>query len=143
MAAKPRSIDDYIAALSKQQRAALEKLRGAIKSAAPQADECISYDIPTFRLVGKMLVSFAAWADHCAFYPGAYPLRVHKDELKGYDANKGTIRFQADLPLPATLVRKLVKTRIAQCAAQPNVASGSALRHRPRPQRQGKRSIRD
>ena len=112
MSAKPQTIDEYLAPLSKEKRAALEKLRRAIKSAAPKAEECISYQIPTFRLGGRMLVSFGAAANHCAFYPGAFPVEAHKDELKAYDTSKGTIRFQADRPLPATLVRKLVKARM-------------------------------
>lgn len=63
-----------------------------------------------------MLVAFGAAANHCAFYPSAFPVEAHKDALKAYDTSKGTIRFQADRPLPATLVRKLVKTRIAEKA---------------------------
>ena len=117
MKAKPQTIDEYLAPLSNEKRAALEKLRRAIKSAAPKAEECISYGIPGFRLNERLLVSFGAAAKHCAFYPGAYPLKAHQDELKGYDTSKGTIRFSADSPLPATLVRKLVKTRIAEYAA--------------------------
>jgi uncharacterized protein YdhG (YjbR/CyaY superfamily) len=112
--AKPRTIDEYLAPLSHEKRTALEKLRRAIKSAAPKAEECISYRIPTFRLGGRMLVAFGAAVNHCAFYPGAFPVKAHRDELKAYDTSKGTIRFQADSPLPATLVRKLVKTRIAE-----------------------------
>jgi len=114
MPSKPQSVDEYLAALSDQQRAALEKLRQTIKSAAPDAEECISYDIPTYRVNGKMLVSFGAAANHCAFYPGAHPIRAHEDELAGYDTDKGTVRFQPDRPLPAALVRKLVKTRVAE-----------------------------
>jgi uncharacterized protein YdhG (YjbR/CyaY superfamily) len=112
MTAKPKTIDEYLAPLGSEQRATLEKLRKAIKAAAPKAEECISYDIPTFRLDGKMLVSFGAWANHCAFYPGAHALQTHQDELKSYGTSKGTIRFEAARPLPATLVRKLVKSRI-------------------------------
>ena len=131
MSAKPRTIDEYLAPLSNEQRVALEKLRRAIKSAAPKAEECISYQLPAFRLGGRMLVAFGAWAKHCAFYPGAHPLEVHKDELKSYDTSKGSIRFQANSPLPATLVRKLVKTRIAEYAAQQPVATdGAATRRR-------------
>jgi uncharacterized protein YdhG (YjbR/CyaY superfamily) len=115
--AKPRTIDEYLAPLSNKKRAALEKLRRAIKSAAPKAEECISYQIPGFRLGGRLLVSFGAAANHCAFYPGSFPLEALKDELKAYDTSKGTIRFQADSPLPATLVRKLVKARVAEHAA--------------------------
>ena len=118
MSAKPLTIDEYLAALSKEKRAALEKLRRAIKSAAPKAEECISYQLPAFRLGGKFLVAFGAAANHCAFYPGAHPVEAHKNELKTYDTSKGTIRFPADSPLPATLVRKLVKTRIAEYTAK-------------------------
>jgi uncharacterized protein YdhG (YjbR/CyaY superfamily) len=130
MKAKPQTIDEYLAPLSNEQRAALEKLRRAIKSAVPKAEECISYQIPAFRLGGRMLVAFGAWANHCAFYAGVHPVEAHKDELKAYDTSKGTIRFQADRPLPATLVRKLVKTRIAEHAAKQPVAAGGARRRR-------------
>lgn len=111
---KPQTIDEYLSRLDSEQRAALEKLRKAIKSAAPAAEECISYQIPGFRLDGKVLVWFGAAANHCAFYPGALPIQAHKDELEAYDTDKGTIRFQPDKPLPEPLVRKLVKTRIAE-----------------------------
>ena len=130
MSAKPQNIDEYLAPLSIEKRAALEKLRRAIKSAAPKAEECISYQVPGFRLGGRLLVSFGAAANHCAFYPGAFPVEAHKDELKAYDISKGTIRFQSDSPLPATLVRKLVKTRIAEYAAQQAVAAADATRRR-------------
>jgi uncharacterized protein YdhG (YjbR/CyaY superfamily) len=128
MATKPQTIDKYLATLSSDKRAALEKLRRSIKSAAPKAEECISYQMPSFRLNGRMLVSFAAWADHCAFYPGSYPLEVYKKELKNYDTSKGTLRFAIDRPLPATLVRKLVKARIEQNTARKTVAAKRASR---------------
>ena len=118
MSPKPQTIDEYLAALSPDNRGALEKLRKAIKAAAPKAEECISYQIPAFRLKGRLLVAFGAATKHCAFYPGSLPVEMHKDELKAYDTSKGTIRFPADSPLPAALVRKLVKTRIAERAAK-------------------------
>ena len=117
MKPKPKTIDDYLARVSAPQRAALEKLRPNIKAAAPSAEECISYNIPGYRLGSRLLVSFGAAKNHCAFYPGAQPLRAHKAELTGYDLAKGTIRFPAEKPLPAGLVKKLVKTRIAQYLA--------------------------
>lgn len=114
MAGKPQTIDEYLAALSDDKRAALERLRKIIRSAAPKAEECISYQVPTFRQNGP-LVGFGAAAKHCAFYlMSASTIAAHKDELKDYDTSKGTIRFQADKPLPAALVRKLVKARIAE-----------------------------
>jgi uncharacterized protein YdhG (YjbR/CyaY superfamily) len=117
MPAKPKSVDDYLAPLSSEKRAALEKLRRTIRAAAPAADECISYGIPAFRLDGKLLVAFGAAARHCAFHAGAFPVRAHRRELKPYDASKGTIRFQPDRPLPAALVRKLVRARVEERAA--------------------------
>ena len=112
---KAKTIDEYLAVLSDDKRAALNRLRKTIRAAAPRAEECISYQLPAFRLDGKLLVCFGAAANHCAFYPGAV-VEAHKDELKDYDTSKGTIRFQADNPLPTTLVRKLVKARIAKNA---------------------------
>jgi uncharacterized protein YdhG (YjbR/CyaY superfamily) len=126
----PQTIDEYLAPLSKEQRAALERLRRDIKSAAPRAEEYISYQIPTFRLGGRMLVSFAAWPNHCAFYAGSSPIKAHQAELKAYDTSKGTIRFPADSPLPATLVRKLIKTQIAQKAAKKPSAARATGRRR-------------
>jgi uncharacterized protein YdhG (YjbR/CyaY superfamily) len=119
MARKPQTIDEYLAPLSEEKRAALQKLRRAIKAAAPQAEECISYQIPAFRLGGRLLVAFGAAAKHCAFYPGSAPVEGFKDELDPYDTSKGTIRFQAERPLPTTLVRKLVKARIAERGERP------------------------
>ncbi|HET6204495.1 MAG TPA: DUF1801 domain-containing protein [Planctomycetota bacterium] len=118
MAGKPKTdaktIDEYLAALSDDKRAALERLRRTIRAAAPKAEECISYQLPAFRQ-RKMLVGFGATANHCAFYlMSSSTVKAHKDELKDYDTSKGTIRFQADHPLPAALVRKLVKARIAE-----------------------------
>lgn len=126
----PETIDEYLAPLSNEKRATLEKLRKDIKSAAPKAEECISYQIPGFRLFGRLLVSFGAAANHCAFYPGAYPIEAHKDELKAYGTSKGTIRFPVDKPLPASLVKKLVKSRIAEYAAKHPIATADARKRR-------------
>src|SRR5258708_11247275 len=112
---KPKNIDEYLAAISDDKRAALEKLRKTIKAAAPKAEECITYGLAAFRLAGKPLVGFGAAANHCAFYPmSSTTVEAHKDDLKAYDTSKGAIRFQADKPLPVALVRKLVKARIAE-----------------------------
>jgi uncharacterized protein YdhG (YjbR/CyaY superfamily) len=107
------TIDEYLAALPADKRAALQRLRRQIKAAAPGAEECISYGLPSFRLKRRLLVHFGAAARHCAFYPGAV-VEAHKRELGAYDISKGTIRFQPDAPLPASLVRKLVKAQIAR-----------------------------
>ena len=127
--AKANTIDAYLAAIGDDKRAALEQLRKTIRAAVPGAEECISYQLPAFRLDGKPLVLFGATATHCAFYPGSgTAVEAHRDELKGYSTSKGTIRFQPDKPLPASLVRKLVKYRIAENAAQQHAADSAARR---------------
>jgi len=111
--------DDYLAGLPDDKRAALEKLRRTIKAAAPRAEECVSYQLPAFRLDGKVLVLFGATAKNCSFYPGSgTAVEAHREDLRGYSTTKGTIRFDADKPLSGTLVRKIVKYRIAENAAQ-------------------------
>ncbi|MGH7489111.1 MAG: iron chaperone, partial [bacterium] len=114
MPPKPETIDEYLAAVSDEQRAALEKLRTDIRSAAPEAEEYISYGIPAFRIGRTLLVAFGVAGEQCSFYPGALPVKTYNVELEGYSTSKGTIRFPADRPLPATLVRKLVRTRLAE-----------------------------
>jgi uncharacterized protein YdhG (YjbR/CyaY superfamily) len=112
-----RTVDEYLAALSKDKRGALQKLRKAIKAAAPLAEECISYQLPAFRLDGRLLVAMGAAMNHCSLYPmSAATVEAHKSDLRAYSTSKGTIRFPAAKPLPATLVRKLVKARIAENA---------------------------
>jgi uncharacterized protein YdhG (YjbR/CyaY superfamily) len=115
LAGTPESVDAYLATLTVDKREALERLRRSIRAAAPRAKECISYSLPAFELNGKKLVAFGATSKHCAFYPmSATTIEAHLDELEGYDVSKGTIRFQPDERLPATLIRKLVKARIAE-----------------------------
>lgn len=112
---KPTVIDDYLSALDVDKRAALEKLRKTIKAVAPKAEECISYGLAVFRLNGKALVAFGATKNHCAFFPmNSTTVAAFEKELKNFDTSKGTIRFQPDRPLPEALVRKLVKSRIAE-----------------------------
>jgi len=106
------SIDDYLAKLPPDQRAALEVLRGQIRAVAPEAEEAISYGLPTFKLNGN-LVHFGAAAKHCAFYPGAV-IDQFADRLKGFETARGTIRFQPAAPLPPELVADIVRHRIAQ-----------------------------
>jgi uncharacterized protein YdhG (YjbR/CyaY superfamily) len=109
-----RDVDDYLSRLPEDSRAALEQLRQTIKSIVPEAIEVISYQIPTFKYQGRMLVSYAAFKKHLSFFPGAAPIEAHRNELKSYQTSKGTIRFPIDKPLPAALVKKLVKARIKE-----------------------------
>ena len=111
------TVDDYLSKVGDDKRAALQKLRKTIHAAAPKAEECISYGLPAFRLDGRMLVWFGAAANHCSFYPGGI-VQAYKDDLKDYKTSKGTIQFAPDNPLPATLVRKIVKARIAENAVR-------------------------
>ena len=113
MSPAPKTVDEYLAALPDDQRGALEKTRETIKGAAPEAVEAISYGIPGYKLNGKPLIHFGAAKNHCALY-GAAVVDSDRDELQGYDTSRGTIRFSADKPLPAALVEKLVKARIAE-----------------------------
>lgn len=112
---KAKTVDEYLSTLSRDQRMALERLRKIIRAAAPRAEECISYQMPAFRLDGRMLVWFGASAHHCAFYPGGV-VQAYARDLEDFPTSKGTIRFQPDRPLPAALVRRLVKDRIAENA---------------------------
>jgi uncharacterized protein YdhG (YjbR/CyaY superfamily) len=112
---KPVTIDEYLASVSPDQRALLQKLRQTIRTVAPKVEECISYGIPAFRLNGRSLVFFGAWANHCSFYPGSSTtLKKFRGDLKGFQITKGTIRFSPDNPLATTLVQKLLKARIAE-----------------------------
>lgn len=130
MNAPPADIDVYLAAVPADARAALEKLRRTIRSAAPKAVEVISYRIPTFRYHGG-LVAFAAFKNHCSFFPMSYAtIAAHRDELAPWYAAKGTIRFTVDRPLPAALVRKMVKARIAENEARARARSAKAAGQR-------------
>lgn len=111
-------VEDYLADVSPEARATLEKLRQTVKAVVPSAVEVISYQIPTFKLNGRMLVSYAAFKNHCSFFPGAAPIKAHEDELKSYQTSKGTIRFATSKPLPPALVKKLVRTRIKENEAR-------------------------
>ena len=108
-----KAFKGYLAALRPEQRAALQKLRKDIHAAAPGLEECISYGVPAFRLNGRFFVALGAASNHCSFYPGS-SVQAYKADLKGYDTSKGTVRFKPNKPLPAALVRKLVKARIAK-----------------------------
>ncbi|MCC7054443.1 MAG: DUF1801 domain-containing protein [Gemmatimonadaceae bacterium] len=115
-ASKPATIDEYLARLPAAQAAALTALRRQIRAAAPSAEETISYAIPAFRQDG-MLVGFGATKKHCAFYTMSSTLVARfAAELAAFDTSTGTIRFTPDAPLPAALVKKLVRARIAENA---------------------------
>jgi len=112
-------VEEYIAALPAQQRAALEELRRTIRAAAPGATEAISYQIPSFRDGDRVLVSYAAFKNHCSLFPmSTTVMAAYAEELEPFLAGKGTIRFTSDVPLTAALVEKLVKARLEENSAR-------------------------
>jgi uncharacterized protein YdhG (YjbR/CyaY superfamily) len=107
------SVAAYLRAVPPKPRAALQRVRKTIKAAVPEATEGISYGIPTLKH-GRWRVHFAAFKDHCSLFGiGTAVMKAYKKELAPYERSKGTIRFTAEKPLPAALVRKLVKARLA------------------------------
>ena len=116
----PSTVDAYLAACPDWSRTFLEELRATIRSAAPGATETISYRMPAFRdATGRMLVSYAAFADHCSLFPlNGTVLAALGPEAKRYLAGKGTMRFDRGEPLPVELVTRLVAVRLEENAAR-------------------------
>lgn len=114
---KPRTIDEYLALTTPKQRGVLEKLRKAIHAAAPGAEEYIGYGLAGFKFNKRPLVYLGAWEGHCALYAASPEVqKKFEKKLKGFECSKGTIRFTPEKPLPAALVKALVKARIAENA---------------------------
>lgn len=107
------TVEEYISSNPKPVRTLLEELRSIIKIAAPKAEEVISYNMPAFKQ-NRILVYYAAFKNHIGFYPTASPIQVFKDELLNYKTSKGAIQFPMDKPIPASLVKKIVKFRIQE-----------------------------
>ena len=105
---QPTTIDEYIAGFPPDVQPLLEKVRAAIRKAAPHATEAISYQMPTFKLQGN-LIHFAGYNHHIGLYPGSRPIEVFKDELSKYKTSKGTVQLPLDKPIPAGLIGKITK----------------------------------
>ena len=118
MQAKPETIDEYLTALPKDQRAALEKLRKTIKAIVPDAEECISYSMPAFRVAGRVVAGFQATRTGCSYYSfSGRTLATLAADLEGYGQTKSALHFAVERPLPRALVKKLLAARIAEIAA--------------------------
>ena len=114
----PKTVDEYLARVPEPARTTLNKIRAVIRSVVPaEATESISYGVPTFKYKGPV-IWFAAFSKHCSVFPTAAVIEQFKDELKAYTTSKGTIQFPLDKPLPAALVKKMVKARIAEIETQ-------------------------
>jgi len=112
----PKTVEDYLASVPEPARGTLQRMRLAIRSVLPaEATEAISYGIPAFKYKGP-LVWFAAFSSHCSLFPGASVIKAFTNELKGFEISKGTVHFPVDKPLPAALVKKMVKARLAEKA---------------------------
>lgn len=112
---KAANIDAYLSKVSGPRREALDDLRALLRSLLPKAEECISYGLPAFRLDGRVVAGFAATGKGCSYYPfSSSTLASLKSELTGYSMSLGALHFTPEEPLPRALVRKLVKTRLAE-----------------------------
>ena len=115
MARKPTTIDDYLATVSDERRSALQSLRETIRSILPEAEECISYGIPAFGLHGAVVAGFSATGKGCSYFPfSGSTLKTLAPHLGGYEQTKSSLHFSPDKPLSTTLVRKLIKARVAE-----------------------------
>jgi uncharacterized protein YdhG (YjbR/CyaY superfamily) len=112
-------VDKYLAGVPEEKRATLEKLRQTIRTIVPEAEEILWYQMPTFKFEGRPLVTFAAFKNHCSLFPMSNAvIRAHADDLKSYVTSRGTVRFTSDKPLPATLVKRIVRARIKENQAR-------------------------
>jgi uncharacterized protein YdhG (YjbR/CyaY superfamily) len=110
----PKNVDKYFARVPEPARSRLKEMRAVIRSVLPaEAVEIISYQIPAFK-TKKVLIWYAAFAEHCSLFPTASVIEEFKDELGGYRKSKGTVQFPLDKALPTVLIKKLVKARVAQ-----------------------------
>lgn len=115
----PATVDDYIAGSPEPVREILQQVRAAIRKAAPDAEETIAYQIPTYRLEGN-LVHFAAHAGHIGFYPTPSGMQQFREELSHYEGGKGSVRFPLSQPIPLNLIARIVRFRVQENLARAN-----------------------
>lgn len=122
------AVDAYLAGFPAPTRKVLEELRALVRASAPEAQERISYAIPTFDLNGKHLVHFAGFARHVGFYPTASGIEAFRSEIEPFKTGKGSVQFPLDRPLPADLIRRLVEFRVREVSAGGGPRSTAAHR---------------
>ena len=105
-------VDEYLKDVAEPQRSELERIRKIIKTAAPDAEDVITYGLPGFKYKGKYLMAFASFKDHLSIFPGSHAIEELKDELDGYKISRGTVQFTLDKPLPEALITKIVTIRL-------------------------------
>ena len=123
---QPATIDEYIADFTSNVQTHLEKVRAAVRKAAPDAEEAIKYSMPTFVLNGN-LIHFAGWTNHVGLYPGSKPIEVFKDELAKYEISKGTVRFPLDKPIPYALIGRITKYCVKRNLEKMNSRKGAKI----------------
>jgi uncharacterized protein YdhG (YjbR/CyaY superfamily) len=117
----PRGIDEYLAGVDEPKRTTLQKLRQSIQGVIPNAEECISYGMPAFRLDGNVIAGFAAFKNHLAYLPHSGSIfGALADDLAGYESTPGSLHFPIDKPLPKALVKKLIATRLMEVRGRAN-----------------------
>jgi uncharacterized protein YdhG (YjbR/CyaY superfamily) len=114
MQTAPKTIDEYIAGFPDDVREILEQIRATIRAAAPEAQETISYQMPTFTLDGKYLVYFAAYKKHIGLYPAPTGIAEFEEALSAYGSGKGTVKFPLDKPMPLDLIGRIVRFRVKE-----------------------------
>ena len=114
-----QEVEEYLAGLPEHQLEPIQRLRRYIRQVVPDASESFAWKMPAFKVEGRTLLCYAAFKNHCSFFPmSGSLLEEFQEELKGYRTSKGTLQFPLDKPLPAALVKKLVKARVAQNEAK-------------------------
>lgn len=124
-----KSVDEYIASQPKAVRSVLQRVRSVIRKALPEAEEVISYQIPAFRLHGRIVLYFAAWKEHYSIYPALDVAAVFKDELVRYKVSKGTIRFPLSEPVPVKLIERIAKFRAKVVAERQKARTAAPEKH--------------
>jgi uncharacterized protein YdhG (YjbR/CyaY superfamily) len=116
---RPKTVDEYLAGVPEPARSTLQNVRASIRAAAPpEATECIAWSMAAFRC-GKLIAGYAAFKNHCSYFPmSSAVIKALEADLRRYSVSKGLVRFPLDKPLPATLVRKLVKARLQEIEQQ-------------------------